>query len=294
VLKEASPEQLAGVLAGAASHTAGSDRVGPFLADVVNRVRSEGWLEPLAREWVGKFRDWARSDTSREVIHRHLARAKEDYGQRSLWKNLTMRVAEATGGVDLAQATEVLQTQMATFAEEQLAEEGQIRQLLEEGLGKLEGRLRDDPTFIPTVRGYLLNGGESKTLTTFLTPLLVALKDEANRELDREDSRVLGWVMDHLQEWVDRLAQDAEARERLNAWCRRTAAALIEKHHALIGAMVEDRLNRFDDAALVTMIENKVGEDLNWIRINGSLVGGMVGVLLFLSAQLVELVVRGQ
>ena len=101
------------------------------------------------------------------------------------------------------------------------------------------------------------------------------------------------WVVDRLHGWIDRLAQDPDTRYRLNRWCKRTAHDLIEKHHALIGAMVEDRLNRFDDATLVKMIEDKVGEDLNWIRINGSLVGGFVGVLIYLSITAVDFLMRG-
>jgi uncharacterized membrane-anchored protein YjiN (DUF445 family) len=70
------------------------------------------------------------------------------------------------------------------------------------------------------------------------------------------------------------------------------AHSLIEKHHSLIGAMVEDRLNRFSDENLVGMIQAKVGEDLTWICINGSLVGGFVSVLLYLGITVVEVVMR--
>ena len=48
------------------------------------------------------------------------------------------------------------------------------------------------------------------------------------------------------------------------------------------GLLVEEQLNRLSDDNLVVLIENKVGEDLNWIRLNGTFVGGLIGVGLYL------------
>jgi uncharacterized membrane-anchored protein YjiN (DUF445 family) len=165
-------------------------------------------------------------------------------------------------------------------------------QLARDGLAQLEQRLRDDPGLVHGLEGFVQHTAESGSLAAMLGPFLTALQAEGLRALEAEDSQVLTWVQDQLQVWVERLAQDPEARRRVNAWCRRTAGALIDRHHALVGAMVEDRLNRFSDANLVAMIQAKVGEDLNWIRINGSVVGGCVGVLIYLSISLAETLLR--
>jgi uncharacterized membrane-anchored protein YjiN (DUF445 family) len=41
-------------------------------------------------------------------------------------------------------------------------------------------------------------------------------------------------------------------------------------------------MNRLSDDKLTELIQAKVGEDLNWIRLNGSFVGGLVGASLYL------------
>ena len=41
-------------------------------------------------------------------------------------------------------------------------------------------------------------------------------------------------------------------------------------------------MDRFTDDALTELIESRVGEDLNWIRLNGTFVGGLIGVALYL------------
>jgi len=44
--------------------------------------------------------------------------------------------------------------------------------------------------------------------------------------------------------------------------------------------MVRGSLAKLDDATLIDQIEGKVGDDLQYIRLNGAVVGGMVGLLL--------------
>jgi uncharacterized membrane-anchored protein YjiN (DUF445 family) len=292
VLTEASPQDLAGFLSQAATQSLDAQKVVPFLAEVLHRVREDGLIDPVLREVIVRFQHWAGSAENREAIHRHLKQAAGAYCRRSVWKNLTYSVAEWSGGVDLQDASALLQEQASRFAEEQLSDQGQLHQVVHHGLSQLEQRLRDDPEFVGRVREFIRSAAESGLLASAVGPFLAALQTEGLRAVEVEESPVLAWAQDRLAEWVDRLAQDPEARARVNAWCRRMAHALIEKHHSLIGAMVEDRLNRFSDENLVEMIQAKVGEDLNWIRINGSLVGGMVGVLIYLSITVVDALVR--
>jgi uncharacterized membrane-anchored protein YjiN (DUF445 family) len=286
------PQELAAFLGRAAAHSLDACKITPFAAEVIHGVREEGWLEPVLHEAVARFQEWVRTPENRAVIRRHLKKAADAYCERSVWKNITYSVAEWSGGIDLEDASAVLQEQISRFAEEQLAEDSQLTHLAREGLEHLEQRLRDDPEFARGLEEFVQHTADSGSLAAVLGPFLTALQAEGLRELDVEDSQALAWVQDQVQVWVERLAQDPDARRRVNAWCRRTAAALIDRHHALVGAMVEDRLNRFSDANLVAMIQARVGEDLNWIRINGSVVGGCVGVLIYLSISLVEALLR--
>jgi uncharacterized membrane-anchored protein YjiN (DUF445 family) len=282
VLKGVSPTEMSDFLARAAKRPLDAKKVAPFLADLVRRGREERWFEPMLHELVGRFRSWAASPENKDLIYRHLYDAAGAYRKRGMWKDLTMSVAEMSGGIDLQEAANLLQHEITQFAEEQIAEESQLHVIVQDGLRELERRLLEEPEFLTHLQQTLTQEDGAGSLHEVLGPVVTSLKQEWLRELDREDSPFLKWGVDQLQAWVDRLAQDQELRDRLNAWCRRTVSSLIEKHHSLIGAMVEDRLNRFSDENLTSMIEAKVGEDLNWIRINGSLVGGMVGVLLYL------------
>ena len=55
----------------------------------------------------------------------------------------------------------------------------------------------------------------------------------------------------------------------------------LEKHHELIPGLIRERLAEFSDDALVEFVEDKVQDDLQMIRINGSIVGSLVGMGLY-------------
>ncbi|MDB4867992.1 MAG: hypothetical protein JWR03_2325 [Cohnella sp.] len=57
---------------------------------------------------------------------------------------------------------------------------------------------------------------------------------------------------------------------------------LVETNHYRIGLLVKDNLDRMDDASLVDMLEQKIGEDLQWIRVNGAICGFIIGLVLSL------------
>ncbi len=67
-------------------------------------------------------------------------------------------------------------------------------------------------------------------------------------------------------------------RERFDRWVRDLAADLAARHHHEIGRTVRENLEKLDDDALVDQIESKVGADLQYIRLNGAVVGGLIGV----------------
>jgi uncharacterized membrane-anchored protein YjiN (DUF445 family) len=288
LLRDASPARLATFLAQGAAQAVDPDKIGPTLGNLIARAREQQWLEPLLREWIRKLQDWAALPQSKEMIHQRLEFAAGSYRERGWFKNVTYQFAEVLGGVDLDEAAEVLQQEIRRFATEQLAEESQIQQIVRDGLKNIENRLHEDPMFLKDVKQFILETSETGTLTVALEPVLESLRREGLREIDSPDSRLIDWAMRQIEIWVDRLATDAEMREQVNGWCRRQAATLVVQHHSMVGTLVEEQLERLSNENLSEVIESRVGEDLNWIRLNGTFVGGMVGVLLYLTFSLVR------
>jgi uncharacterized membrane-anchored protein YjiN (DUF445 family) len=292
VLLALPPKELAAFLARAVAGAIEPAKLAPMIAKLLGRARENAWLEPLLREWMKKLHDWAESAHSREMIYHRLNQAAFRYRELGWVKSVTYQFAEVFGGVDLNKGASVLQNELRRFAADQLGEESQVAQIVRDGLKNIETRLRDDPTFLQDVQAFILESTNSDTAKQLLEPLLTSLRDEALREVESDQSRLLDWVMSQLDDWIHRLANDPAGRAEVNAWCRRQVNHLVQKHHSVLGAMVEEQLNRLTEENLSEVIEARVGEDLNWIRLNGALVGGIVGILLFLAITLFEFLIH--
>jgi uncharacterized membrane-anchored protein YjiN (DUF445 family) len=68
---------------------------------------------------------------------------------------------------------------------------------------------------------------------------------------------------------------------KINNWIRYLVRRTISPRRAEIGAFVTNVVDAWDSTTLVNRLELQVGKDLQYIRINGTLVGGLVGLLIF-------------
>ena len=76
------------------------------------------------------------------------------------------------------------------------------------------------------------------------------------------------------------LEKDERIRGAINQFVRRAVAGMAASYGSSIVKLVSDTIRGWDAQTITDRLESAVGRDLQYIRINGTLVGGMVGVLL--------------
>ncbi|MFE6586903.1 DUF445 family protein, partial [Bacillus mobilis] len=74
--------------------------------------------------------------------------------------------------------------------------------------------------------------------------------------------------------------EDEQTVQKIEEWLQKQVVTLVEKNHSKIGKLVQENLDKLDDKTLIEMIENNVGKDLQWIRVNGAVCGFMIGLVL--------------
>jgi uncharacterized membrane-anchored protein YjiN (DUF445 family) len=84
------------------------------------------------------------------------------------------------------------------------------------------------------------------------------------------------------------LQDDAALKTRINRWMRYLIKRAISPRRAEIGAFVTHVVDHWDATTLVNRMELQVGKDLQYIRINGTLVGGLVGVIIYTASKWVS------
>jgi uncharacterized membrane-anchored protein YjiN (DUF445 family) len=76
----------------------------------------------------------------------------------------------------------------------------------------------------------------------------------------------------------ERLEAEREVREWIDEQILTAIPPLVEEHRAKIGRFIEDQINGWQEKKLVQELERHIGSDLQYIRINGTLVGGLAGL----------------
>ena len=77
-----------------------------------------------------------------------------------------------------------------------------------------------------------------------------------------------------------RLRDDADLRHRLDTMAADAAVFAVDRYGSELTAVITHTIERWDGREAADRIELHVGRDLQFIRINGTIVGGLVGVLI--------------
>ena len=96
-------------------------------------------------------------------------------------------------------------------------------------------------------------------------------------DLTQEESFMDTYLMPMIQYLLDIFKDNHSA---IDPWIQNQIAILVENNHEHIGNLVQENLDKLDDKTLVDMVENNIGKDLQWIRVNGAVCGFVIGIFL--------------
>jgi uncharacterized membrane-anchored protein YjiN (DUF445 family) len=151
-------------------------------------------------------------------------------------------------------------------------------------------RLQSDPAFIEKgedIKRYLIG---DETLNGYLGALWGDLKGWIKADLDKDDS-VLRRRLEATGAWVGRmLAEDPELRASLNENLELAARGAAPEFAGFLTRHIADTVKHWDSREMSEQVELNIGKDLQYIRINGTVVGGLIGVVLYLLSSLALLV----
>ncbi|MEO7006015.1 MAG: DUF445 domain-containing protein [Terrimesophilobacter sp.] len=159
-----------------------------------------------------------------------------------------------------------------------------LRALLDDYLTELAGKLQDDGETIDKVEALKSRMFDDPQVSELAArvwdivkgTLLVALGDE-NSNLR---SRIQGLVID----LGTRLTDDEGLAGKIDAWVADGAAYLVRNYRHDIASIITDTVKRWDPQETTDKIEALVGKDLQFIRINGTIVGSLAGMAIYILA----------
>lgn len=157
----------------------------------------------------------------------------------------------------------------------------ELREALDGAVQRLIARLQTDPDWArrgDEVRGYLQN---DEVLGRYVRDLWSDLRQKLRDDLMNEDSALSARVAD-MGQWLGlSLAGDAALRVRLNVRLELWAATFAPDVAQSVAEHIRATVQRWDAQEMARLVELHIGSDLQYIRINGTVVGGAIGLLLF-------------
>jgi uncharacterized membrane-anchored protein YjiN (DUF445 family) len=126
-----------------------------------------------------------------------------------------------------------------------------------------------------------------ETLLQFVDASWHDLKQWMLDDLEKDSSEMLAYMDGALTEVGRTLQADADLRAMLHQGVQGLVEDLALRHGDKIGELVAKTIQEWSVSHMVETIEREVGRDLQFIRINGTVVGGLLGVGLHAVARLV-------
>jgi uncharacterized membrane-anchored protein YjiN (DUF445 family) len=160
-----------------------------------------------------------------------------------------------------------------------------LREAIDHYLAEVMSDLQYDAAMIERVeilKGELVDNAK---LREFAGDAWESLKGSLGTALVDPDSALRTGITSTVLDVGARLAGDEHLGARIDRWLADAAGYVLQKYRHEIAGVITETVERWDPAETTEKIELQVGKDLQFIRINGTVVGALAGLLIFALAQ---------
>jgi len=160
--------------------------------------------------------------------------------------------------------------------------DSELRTAFEAWLHTEIDRLENDPERAAAVGAALRKALAHPTVAVWLGDIWGRMKQAVAQDAAAPEGRSVALLSGLFGNLGTMLAEDAAARERLNLWLEGMLRGALPAVQARIAEFIAGVVGRWDTATVVDKIELRVGRDLQFVRVNGTLVGFLAGGALYM------------
>ena len=271
VLESLDPDRLGTQVRGGIKAQLSKLEIAPLLGGMLEAMIADGRHKPL----IDKIIRWAGL-----VLEDNEAMVRDMVHKRA---NAVLRFT----GLDERLANSVLDGLYKLLAEVLVDPQHPLRDKIEEGLQELARGLREDPEMQERVERMKRELLENPAIGDWWQGVWERLRANLIQTIRTSGGTGHGYIGETLGELGAALRDDERLQRQINRFARRTAVGVATRYGDQIVRLVSETVKRWDAQTITDRVESAVGRDLQFIRINGTLVGGLVGLTLhFLTSML--------
>lgn len=160
-----------------------------------------------------------------------------------------------------------------------------LRQAIDRYLAELMSDLQHDPETIARVESLKAGLFDSARLREFAGEAWESVKSSLAGALGDPSSGLRSGIQSTVTDVGARLAEDGALGARIDRWLADALSHLVQSYRHEIAGVITETVERWDATETAEKIELQVGRDLQFIRINGTVVGALAGLVIFALAQ---------
>ena len=163
----------------------------------------------------------------------------------------------------------------------------EVRAALDSRIVAFAERMRDDPAMLlkgEELKDEVLNHPEVRA---WMGTLWGEVKGSLIEASSNPNSELRGRIDRGLASFGERLTTDTEMQAKIDGWVERAVAHIAENYKTEVADLIAGTVERWDGEATSRKMELQVGRDLQFIRINGTMVGGLAGLVIHAVGKLV-------
>ena len=158
----------------------------------------------------------------------------------------------------------------------------QIKEYITENDEMIQERVKKGSySFIPSFVDHKIADKIAAGLSEFFKEIEISIKKTLMKELQEDHSALKNYLSKNLNEFAQNLKTDENLQNKIDHWVRVTAYKYILKNTHQFGNLISNTVGNWQGKELSEKLELEVGKDLQFIRVNGTLVGGLVGLIIY-------------
>jgi uncharacterized membrane-anchored protein YjiN (DUF445 family) len=151
---------------------------------------------------------------------------------------------------------------------------------VEDRLARLAEDLQHDPELRARVEGFKNEAISNPAVAQWIETLWEGMRTSLLEAARNPEATLAGKFGDALRQLGTTLQDDAHLNRTVNQFARRAVVGAVASYGSSIVTLVSDTIRGWDAKTITGRLEGAVGRDLQYIRINGTIVGGLVGLVI--------------
>jgi len=185
-------------------------------------------------------------------------------------------------------ALKIVEVAVKKISEVRHSQDHELRKRFDAFVADFIKKLKTDDALRDKVHRLRDEALESPALGSYVASLWSEFREWLAAEHDRRPASLHQRLTAMLESLGQTLRADREIQQWIDEQILRAAPALVEEYRAKIGRFIEDQIMGWQEQKLVAELERHIGPDLQYIRINGTLVGGLAGLIIAALTQFVR------